>query len=182
MIFRAGSHVRLGTRQFSCDILVTIPRRPASLHTMKTRKPSSPHESQPAPGRYFHLTYSSAGPDDVHKLFQGRDGTAFDELAATLPPLGYRFGTTIHFYPNDKRPLKDFPELRANDLLVLTTRPPLTDREALSPPRRIVLSSENVKKDPFLAGIMKVLAEIADAKLNQRINDDKKAKEGMKKG
>jgi hypothetical protein len=110
---------------------------------MKARRPSKPPESQPAPSRYFHLTYSSAGPDDVHKLFQGRDGAAFDELAATLPPLGYRYGTTIHFYPNDKRPLEEFPELCANDLLVLTTRPPLTDREALSPPRRIVLSSEN---------------------------------------
>jgi hypothetical protein len=110
---------------------------------MKTRKPSKPRESQPVPGRYFHLTYSNAGPDDLPKLFQGRDGAAFDELAAALPPLGYQYGTTIHFYPNDKRPLKEFPALCANDLLVLTTRPPLTDREALSPPRRIIWSSEN---------------------------------------
>jgi len=110
---------------------------------MKTRKPSKPHESQPAPGRYFRLTYSNAAPDDVPKLFQDRDGTAFDELAATLPGLGYQFGTTIHFYPNNERPLKEFPALYANDLLVLTTRPPLTDREALSPPRRIIWSSEN---------------------------------------
>ena len=110
---------------------------------MKTRKPPKPRESQPAPGRYFHLTYSNAGPDDVHKLFQGRDGAAFNELAATLPPLDYQYGTTIHFYPSDKRPLKEFPELRAEDLLVLTTRPPLTDREALYKPRRIILISEN---------------------------------------
>ena len=101
---------------------------------MKTRKPSKPRESQPVPGRYYHLTYSSAGPDDVHKLFQGRDGAAFDELAATLPSLGYQYGTTIHFYPNDKRPLQEFPALRANDLLVLTTRPPSpTARPSLSP-------------------------------------------------
>ena len=110
---------------------------------MKTRKPAKPIESQPAPGRHFHLTYSSATPDDVHKLFKGRDGAAFDELAATLTPLGYQYGTTIHFYPNDERPLSDLPELRANDILVLTTRPPLTDREALNPLRRIILSSEN---------------------------------------
>lgn len=110
---------------------------------MKKRQTSSPRESQPAPGRYFHLTYSNAPPDDVPKLFQGRDGAAFDELAATLPPLGYQFGTTIHFYPNDERAIKEFPSLRASDLLVLTTRPPLTDREALSPPRRIIWSSTN---------------------------------------
>jgi len=110
---------------------------------MKTRKPSKQLESQPAQGRDYHLTYSSAAPDDVHKLFKGRDGAAFDELAATLAPLGYRYGTTIHFYPNDKRPLSDLPKLNANDILVLTTRPPLTDREADNPPRRIILSSEN---------------------------------------
>jgi len=110
---------------------------------VKPRKPPKPRDSQPAPGCYFHLTYSNAGPDDVHKLFQGRDGAAFNELAATLPPLGYQYGTTIHFYPSDKRPLKEFPELRAEDLLVLTTRPPLTDREALFKPRRIILISEN---------------------------------------
>ena len=110
---------------------------------MKPRKPPKPRDSQPAPGCYFHLTYSNAGPDDVHKLFQGRDGAAFNELAATLPPLGYQYGTTIHFYPSDQRPLKEFPELRAEDLLVLTTRPPLTDREALFKPRRIILISEN---------------------------------------
>jgi len=110
---------------------------------MKTRKPSKPIESQSAPGRYFHLTYSSAAPDDVHKLFKVRDGAAFNELAATLAPLGYQYGTTIHFYPNNKRSLKDLPELHANDLLVLTTRPPLTDREAVHKARKIILSSEN---------------------------------------
>jgi len=110
---------------------------------METRKPSRPIESQPAPGRHFHLTYSSAAPDDVHKLFKVRDGAAFNELGATLVPLGYQYGTTIHFYPNDERCLSDLPELHANDLLVLTTRPPLTDREALHKARKIILSSEN---------------------------------------
>jgi hypothetical protein len=110
---------------------------------MKTRKPSKRHESQAAPGRHSHLTYSSASPDDVHKLFKGRDGAAYNQLAATLAPLGYQHGTTIHFYPNDKRPLSDLPELNANDILVLTTRPPLTDREAVHRARRIILSSEN---------------------------------------
>ena len=110
---------------------------------MKSRQRSTPRQSPPPLGRYFHLTYSNAGPDEVPKLFQGRDGAAFDELAATLPPLGYEFGTTIHFYPNDERDLREVPTLHATDLLVLTTRPPLTDREALSRPRRIIWSSEN---------------------------------------
>jgi len=110
---------------------------------MKTRKPSKLIVSQPLSRRHFHLTYSSAAPDDIHKLFKVRDGAAFNELAATLAGLGYQYGTTIHFYPNDKRPLKDLPALRATDLLVLTTRPPLTDREAVHKPRRIILSSEN---------------------------------------
>ena len=110
---------------------------------MKTRTPPKPRECQPAPGRYFHLTYSNTPPDEVPKLFQGRDGAAFDELAATLSPLGYHYGTTIHFYPNDERDLQEFPVLCASDLLVLTTRPPLTDREALIPPRRIIWSSQN---------------------------------------
>ena len=110
---------------------------------MKARQAAPGRGPQPAPGRYFHLTYSNAAPDDVPKLFQGRDGAAFNELTATLPSLGYHYGTTIHFYPDDKRAISEFPTLRANDLLVLTTRPPLTDREALIPPRRIIRSSEN---------------------------------------
>ena len=114
---------------------------------MKTRKPSKLIESQPAPGRHFHLTYSSAAPDDVHKLFKVRDGAAFNELAATLVPLGYRYGTTIHFYPNNKRPLRDLPELNANDLLVLTTRPPLTDREAAQPPEESSSAPKTTSKN-----------------------------------
>ena len=56
---------------------------------MKARQPSKPRESQPAPGRFFHLTYSNSAPDDVPKLFQGRDGTAFVfEHSGPSHPLG----------------------------------------------------------------------------------------------
>jgi len=108
---------------------------------------TAPVVSQSAPAtcqpRYFRITYSNTGPEDEPKLFQGRDGLAFNELTAPLPALGYEFGTTIHFYPDDERRLADFPAFRAEDLLILTTRPPLTDRESAIPPRKIIRNSRN---------------------------------------
>ena len=122
---------------------MTITRLADNLLTDESSETLEATRVSAGPGRYFHLTYSNAAPDDVHKLFKVRDGVALNELAAALAPLGYQYGTTIHFYPNDERALKEFPALHANDLLVLTTRPPLTDREAFSKPRKIILSSEN---------------------------------------
>ncbi len=52
-------------------------------------------------------------------------------------------GTTIHFYPDDERSLREFPAFRPEDLLILTTRPPLTDRESAIPPRKIIRNSRN---------------------------------------
>jgi hypothetical protein len=113
---------------------------------MKHRKPALPQDPlppQPAPGRYFHLTYSNAAPDEEPKLFQCRDGLAFNELTAALPAGSYQYGTTIHFYPDHERQLREFPKFQPEDLLVLTTRPPLTDRESLIPPRKIIRNSKN---------------------------------------
>lgn len=110
---------------------------------MKPRPPAAIRDLAPRPGRYFRLTYSNAAPDDEPKLFQGRDGIAFSELSAALPALGYQFGTTIHFYPDEETKLKDFPAFAPGDLLVLPTRPPPTDREALFPPRKIIRNSKN---------------------------------------
>ena len=111
---------------------------------MKPRLPAAARDPQSRPGRYFRLTYTNTtNPDDEPKLFQGRDGVAFNELSAALPALGYEYGTTIQFYPDDERTLSEFPVFQANDLLVLTTRPPLTDRESLFPPRRIIRNSRN---------------------------------------
>lgn len=100
-------------------------------------------QKQVAKRRFFRVTYSNTGPEDEPKLFQGRDGIAFNELAAALTEQGYEYGTTIHFYPDDKRSIKEFPNLRANDLLVLTTRPPLSDREGFLHPKKIIRNSKN---------------------------------------
>lgn len=110
---------------------------------MKSSEPLAHLYSQAAKRRFFRLTYSNTGPEDEPKLFQGRDGIAFNEIAAALTAQGYEYGTTIHFYPDDRRALKDFPNLRAGDLLVLTTRPPLTDREGFLKPKKIIRNSEN---------------------------------------
>ncbi|MBE7501331.1 MAG: hypothetical protein HS113_13700 [Verrucomicrobiales bacterium] len=89
-------------------------------------------------GRVFRLTYSNARPDDDPKLFRCRDAMAFCELAAALPRERYDYGTTIHFYPDDDRGLVDFPPFEPADVLVLTTRPPLHDKNSLIPPRRVI--------------------------------------------
>ena len=53
--------------------------------------------SAPKPSSSLETTSAS---DDGYNFFQGRDGAAFNELAAKLPPLGYQYGATIHFDPN----------------------------------------------------------------------------------
>jgi hypothetical protein len=67
--------------------------------------------------QFYRLTYSNTRPAEDPKLFQARDGVACTELTAPLPALGYTFGTTIHFYPDDKRRLTDFPAFGLGDLL-----------------------------------------------------------------
>ncbi len=110
---------------------------------MKPRPTPAPQKLPSARPRFYRITYSNCGPEDDAKLFQGRDGLAFNELTAPLPALGYDFGTTIHFYSDDQRALGTFPAFQPADLLVLPTRPPLTDRECLIPPRKIIRNSRN---------------------------------------
>jgi hypothetical protein len=110
---------------------------------MKRPKPLAHLYAQAVQRRFFRLTYSNTGPEDEPKLFQGRDGIAFNEVSAALTAQGYHYGTTIHFYPDDERRLAEFPPLGDTDLLVLTTRPPLTDREAFLPPKKIIRNSKN---------------------------------------
>jgi hypothetical protein len=110
---------------------------------MKRPPPLAHLYTQVAKRRLFRLTYSNTGPEDEPKLFQGRDGIAFNEVSAALTAQGYEYGTTLHFYPDDERRLKEYPPLRDTDLLVLPTRPPLTDREAFLPPRKIIRNSKN---------------------------------------
>jgi hypothetical protein len=103
-----------------------------------------------SPPRYFRLTYSNVPPDEDPKLFKGRDGVAFCELAAELPRLGYDFATTIYLYPDDERPLAAFPRFGPGDLLVLTTRPPLHDKVGIIPPRRKVIHAAKTELEDAL--------------------------------
>jgi hypothetical protein len=122
-------------------------------------KPTPP-SAQPDPlyprGRYFRLTYSNARLDDDPKLFQGRDGVAFCELASVLPSLGYDYGTTIHLYPDDERPLSAFPAFHPSDLLVLPTRPPLHDKVGITRPHRKIIHETKTELE---AALFKELAK-----------------------
>ncbi|MEI7732829.1 MAG: hypothetical protein WCO56_24875 [Verrucomicrobiota bacterium] len=110
---------------------------------MKPKRTPIASAKQPQKGCYYRITYSNAGPDDEPKFFQGRDGIAFSELTASLPSSSYDFGTTIHFYPDDERTLGEFPKFSAQDMLVLPTRPPLSDRESDNPTHKIICDSQN---------------------------------------
>jgi hypothetical protein len=97
--------------------------------------------------RYFHQTFAAPPHnhrylnDQViwpHDLHRTRDASALVEVSDSLNRAGYDFEETIlGLYPEPKTsrdacspsPLKFGPELRAGDLLVMTTRPPLDDDE-----------------------------------------------------
>lgn len=86
------------------------------------------------PGRFYRLAYSNiTSHSKSYALHQVRDGMAFCELAAMFTERGYRFGTTIHLYEDDPRPLSALPGIGPGDLLVLTTRPPLDDGHVRRP-------------------------------------------------
>ncbi len=69
---------------------------------------------------------------EVAKPSKIRDGAAFSELSAPLAKLGYEYGNILFNSPFDpKKDKKLGPEhfkfIKPNDLIVLTTRPPLDD-------------------------------------------------------
>ena len=71
---------------------------------------------------------------EVAKPSKIRDGAAFSELSAPLAKLGYEYGNILFNSPfNPKKDKKLGPEhfkfIKPNDLIVLTTRPPLDDRK-----------------------------------------------------
>jgi hypothetical protein len=81
--------------------------------------------------RFYHYSYyvgkRGYQPLRTHHL---RDGDACLEVAPVLHELGYEYGGTILNYPGQKdSPLRpvDTSFLNHDDLLVLTTRPPLHD-------------------------------------------------------
>lgn len=81
----------------------------------------------------FHFSYISEQvgnrPVGPHQL---RDGDAFSELLPLLLSFGYAYGGKIINYPApsqaDDNSLLAVRKMKATDLLVLTTRPPLNDR------------------------------------------------------
>ena len=71
---------------------------------------------------------------EVAKPSKIRDGAAFSELSAPLAKLGYEYGNILFNSPFDpKKDKKLGPEhfkfIKPNDLIVLTTRPPLDDHK-----------------------------------------------------
>ena len=103
---------------------------------------------QPAPGRYFRLAYSNiTSHGKGYTLHQVRDGMAFCEIGAMLTRKRYEFGTTIHLYENDPRPLVSLPELTPSDLLVMCTRPPLNDEQPVGPDAAATAAGAARKKD-----------------------------------
>jgi hypothetical protein len=133
---------------------------------MKPERPPTQVEGTAPRSRYFRLTYSNVPPDEDPKLFKGRDGIAFCELAAVLPAMGYDFGTTIHLYPDDERSLSAFPQFRPSDLLVLPTRPPLHDKVGIIPPRRKII---HATKTGLEAALFKTLARYFEFCTRKRV-------------
>lgn len=74
--------------------------------------------------RFFHFSYpGSGGSSRLHAL---RDGDAFVELATALCEKQYKYGELILNFPlSQDKSLQQC--LGPTDVLVLTTRPPLTD-------------------------------------------------------
>jgi len=83
---------------------------------------------------YHRFAYSMpVRTGEVAKPSKIRDGAAFSELSAPLTKLGYEYGNVLFNSPFD--PKKDkklghehFKFITPNDLVVLTTRPPLDDK------------------------------------------------------
>src|SRR5216684_2350356 len=90
--------------------------------------------------RVFHFAYMSNPTGEFLHLrpHQLRDGDAFAELLAGLTFLGHEYGGLVinhpmdHGNPSDDS-LRFMQDLHEDDLLVLTTRPPLNDVPSKDP-------------------------------------------------
>src|SRR5436305_12890145 len=83
--------------------------------------------------RFFRFSYHAPKEEDRQlRPHQVRDGAAFAELTARLYSNGYDYGGLLLNYPADDLQQTvqiDTSFLRPDDLLVLTTRPPLDDEK-----------------------------------------------------
>lgn len=77
--------------------------------------------------KFYRFAYTNPPGEGRPRLHQLRDGAAFSELAVSLCHLGYDYGTVIHNYRNHRQPADQFRFLRQGDVIVMTTRPPLSD-------------------------------------------------------
>lgn len=82
--------------------------------------------------KYYRFSWLSEGkgfpPWRPHQL---RDGDAFVELMPPLSKLRYGYEDVVVNYPasgTSDKSISAFPKMRPTDLLVLTTRPPITDK------------------------------------------------------
>ena len=117
---------------------------------MNTNKSPRANSRPIRPRCYYRLSYSNASRDEEPKLFRDRDAVAFCELTTGLPAMGYQYGTTIHFYPDDERKLSEFPVFQPEDLLVLPTRPPLNDRDGFVRPNRKIIHAAKTELEALL--------------------------------
>src|SRR5712664_2378382 len=83
---------------------------------------------------YHRFAYPMpARTGEVARPSKTRDGAAFSEITAPLGKLGYEFGNILFNSPSASNRDNDFGHehfnfIKPNDLIVLTTRPPLDDQ------------------------------------------------------
>jgi len=85
---------------------------------------------------------------------QVRDGAAFAEIAGLLSTLGMQYGGLVLNVPPDEegRPIvQGNPPLEAQDLLVLTTRPPLDDE--IERDKKRIMRSRSMLEDRVVDGL-----------------------------
>ena len=107
-------------------------------------------------GRYFWFSYQA--PEralrDQPYIHLVRDGAAFAELAPVLGSMGYGYGgLLLNFPPRPSlgTPHVDIPPMTPADLLVLATRPPISDEE--EDERRKVARSHTSLEEMVLAAL-----------------------------
>jgi hypothetical protein len=88
-----------------------------------------------ASSQFIRLGYHIAGRKDTPLQIQHlRDGATFSEISVILQNEGFTYGSTIFNWPlqETREPGKsvDTTFIKSNDLIVLTTRPPLDDANA----------------------------------------------------
>ena len=112
-----------------------------------------PSKSAGQKKRLFQVAYPCTTKKEVDAdIFQLRDGFAFPKIHQALYELNYDYDSPISFYPDrgkeadeELRKAENYSFLSPEDLLVLTTRPPLDDQETKD--RKQIPASHNDLED-----------------------------------